>query len=265
MVRFITDPRQAPTGKSALLVIGAGLPRTATSSLQAALEELGFDPCLHMAQIIPHADRQQLLLDAEHEKDPRRRQKLIHQLVDGYAAVCDMPAIFFLSDLMDLFPDAKVVLSVRPRPDTWAKSCFDSLSFFFTRQFYWIGFWWKTDRLWYQLNMHILDWCKEKHGETDIFTGALYERYNESVRKLAQDRGREVLEFKAEDGWRPLCEYLDKDIPNAEFPRVNEKRTFAIIKGIVVTKGLLTWAAVGGIAWFGGRYALSVFSLMRPN
>lgn len=32
-----------------LQVIGAGLPRTGTTSLKAALEILGFDPCHHMA------------------------------------------------------------------------------------------------------------------------------------------------------------------------------------------------------------------------
>lgn len=35
--------------KDVLKVIGAGLPRTGTTSLKAALEILGFDPCHHMA------------------------------------------------------------------------------------------------------------------------------------------------------------------------------------------------------------------------
>jgi len=43
MVRFVTDSRIAPIGKLSLRVIGTGLPRTATSSLQAALEQLNFD------------------------------------------------------------------------------------------------------------------------------------------------------------------------------------------------------------------------------
>lgn len=34
--------------KDTLQVIGAGLPRTGTTSLKAALETLGFDPCHHM-------------------------------------------------------------------------------------------------------------------------------------------------------------------------------------------------------------------------
>lgn len=256
MVRFVTDSRTAPTGKPSLRVIGAGLPRTATSSLQAALEQLDFDPCLHMALIIPHADRQQLLLDAAREKDTARRQKLIHQLVDGYAAVCDMPAVFFLPDLMDMFPEAKVVLSSRPNPETWARSCFESLGFFFTPWFYGCGLLWKTDRLWYRLNMHILDWCDENYKleGRNIFTASMYEQYNESVREIVEKRGRSHLEFKAEDGWGPLCEFLGKDVPSTEYPRVNEKKTFSIIKGIMITKGVLSWAAVGGVAWFGWKY-----------
>lgn len=40
--------------KDTLQVIGAGLPRTGTTSLKAALEKLGFDPCHHLrAGFIP--------------------------------------------------------------------------------------------------------------------------------------------------------------------------------------------------------------------
>ena len=40
-------------------VIGAGLGRTGTASLQSALEELGFGPCYHMYEVFAnpgHAD-----------------------------------------------------------------------------------------------------------------------------------------------------------------------------------------------------------------
>jgi hypothetical protein len=39
-----------------LKVIGAGLPRTGTTSLKAALERLGFGPCYHMFEILSHPD-----------------------------------------------------------------------------------------------------------------------------------------------------------------------------------------------------------------
>ncbi|KAJ5306725.1 hypothetical protein N7508_005740 [Penicillium antarcticum] len=256
MVRFITDPRTAPTPapKTTLRVIGAGLPRTATSSLQAALETLGYNPCLHMAQIIPHADRQQLLISATHEKDKAKRQKLLHGLTAGYEAVCDMPAIFFLPDLMDMYPDAKVILTTRPDAQTWAESCYTSLGFFFSRTFLAVGFLWKTDRLWYALNMRIVEWVRERFGEGDIFTARFYDLYNESVRDDVKGKGREVLEFRAEDGWGPLCGFLGVGVPAGAFPRVNERKTFQIIKGILVAKGLVSWAVLGSLGWAGWWY-----------
>jgi Sulfotransferase domain len=34
--------------------IGAGFGRTGTTSLKAALERLGFDPCYHMTEVFAH-------------------------------------------------------------------------------------------------------------------------------------------------------------------------------------------------------------------
>ena len=45
-------------------VIGAGFGRTGTSSIKAALEELGFGPCYHMSEMINNPD---------HRKARRRR------------------------------------------------------------------------------------------------------------------------------------------------------------------------------------------------
>ncbi|CAG8037815.1 unnamed protein product [Penicillium olsonii] len=254
MVRFIADTRKSPVKNQSLLVIGAGLPRTATSSLQAALEDLGCGPCLHMAHIIPHAERQSLLIDASRETDTARRHKQIHKLVDGHGAVVDMPAIFFLEDLMHLYPEAKVVLSSRPDPEIWAQSVRDSMSFFFSRRFYWIGLLWRTDRLWYKLNMRIIEWCREKIGEGDIFSAEFAVRYDQRVREVVTASGGEVLEFRAEDGWAPLCAYLGKEVPDKPFPKVNERATFALVRRILVVKGLVSWAALGGVLWFGWRY-----------
>lgn len=254
MPRFLTDSRQRPSTPQPLLVIGAGLPRTATSSLQAALESLGYNPCLHMAQIIPHTERQELLISASRETNAAKRQKQVHELVAGYAAVCDMPAVFFLADLLDMYPEAKVVLSVRPDTETWARSCAESLGFFFTKRFYWVGFLWKTDRLWYALNMRILEFSRERFGNGDIFSAVYAEKYNDDVRRVVEEKGGSVLEFRAEDGWGPLCEFLGREVPDGPFPRVNEKRTFAIIKAIMVVKGLVSWAVLGVLFWFALKY-----------
>jgi len=255
MVRFITDSSKRPSaGHASLLVIGAGLPRAATSSMQAAFEQLGFQPCMHMAEIIPHPAREQLLLDAMRETDRERRQKLLKELVGGYVAICDVPAVAFVPELMDMYPDAKVVLNGRPNSELWARSCAESLGFFFTPWFKWAGMLWKTDRLWYALNMECRRYCKANFGADDLFTAKMYETYHESVRAEAAKRGKEVLEFKAEDGWEPLCGFLQKDVPNTPFPRLNEKKTFAVIKAIIIAKGLFSWAALFGSGWVMWQY-----------
>ncbi|KAF7557451.1 hypothetical protein G7Z17_g654 [Cylindrodendrum hubeiense] len=244
MVRFISDSRKAPTNEHApLLLIGAGVPRAATSSMQAAFEQLGFTPCLHMAEIIPHASRLQLMIEAVRERDTERRQKLLRELIGGYESICDLPVVFFTPDLMDMYPDVKIVLNGRPSSETWARSAQDSLGFFFTPWFKCSGMLWKTDRMWYTLNMECIQWCKVNLGTDNIFSTKMYNMYYENVREEARKRGKEVLEFKAEDGWEPLCKFLGKEIPSGPFPRMNEKKAFSIVKGIIITRGLLTWVA----------------------
>lgn len=142
MVRFINDDRALPTSTQVpLQVIAAGPPRSATSSMQAAMEQLGYAPCLHMAHIVPHASRIQVMIDALEEKDPAKRHKLIHKLVNGYASLTDMPVCFFVPDLMDMYPGVKIILNRRESAEVWVKSAWESLGFLFTWKF------WLTGRL----------------------------------------------------------------------------------------------------------------------
>lgn len=250
-MRFITDdkPRPDQDKQVPLLVMGAGLPRAATSSLQAAFEKIGFAPCLHMAEIIPHADRMQLLLEAVREKDTRVRQKMLHQLIHGYSAICDLPVMLFTADLMDMYPDVKIILNGRPDPHVWARSAADSFSFIFSPWFYWTGLLWTTDRIWYKVCRETEKYSWENFRQGDIFTGEFYNKYYDHVRAEAKKRGKEVLEFKAEDGYEPLCKFLGKDIPEEPFPRLNEKKTFQIVQRILIARGLFAWSALGVGCW----------------
>lgn len=106
-LRFLTDDRVVDAtsdAKDSLEVICAGLPRCATSSLQAALEGpvIGISPCMHMAHVAPHADRLKLVLAAMTEvADTKKRQESLGQLFAGYRATADFPGILFVDDLMD--------------------------------------------------------------------------------------------------------------------------------------------------------------------
>src|SRR5262249_34691649 len=96
-----------------LKVIGAGLPRTGTNSLQIALEQLGFGPCHHMYELL--ADPSQWpswlrVYDGEHVD--------WEELYRGYNSAVDAPSAFLWRELAAAYPDAKVILTVRS-PEDW--------------------------------------------------------------------------------------------------------------------------------------------------
>ncbi|RGP77197.1 hypothetical protein FLONG3_4712 [Fusarium longipes] len=251
-MRFITDPRGLGDPNSEpvpLVVIGAGLPRAATSSMQAAFERLGCGPCMHMAEVLPHPSRMRLFMATLQEKDDAKRKKMIRQFIHGHRSICDLPVIYFTPDLMDEYPDAKVVVNMRPDGKVWAKSAEDSFWFFFSPWFYWVGLLWPSDRLWYKVNMVSSKMCKEDYGSESVFTEKVYNEYYRRVLDEAKKRNREVLIFKAEDGWEPLCKFLGKEVPNEPFPRLNEKKTFQMVTRIFILKGVVSWLAVFGAAW----------------
>lgn len=104
-----------------LTVIGAGLPRTGTSSLKAALERLGFGPCYHMFELMrhpEHADRWRRVTAAESAPSDRAEWD---RVFEGYRAAVDFPASIYWRQLADAYPEAKVVLTVRD-PRRWHAS-----------------------------------------------------------------------------------------------------------------------------------------------
>lgn len=99
-----------------LRVIGAGLPRTGTTSMKAALEHLGFGPCYHMFEILLHPDHVERWLPVA--VGPRVDWDVVF---DGYQSTQDWPASHFYRELAGAYPEAKVVLTVRD-PHAWYPS-----------------------------------------------------------------------------------------------------------------------------------------------
>src|SRR4028118_1909160 len=100
----------------AIRVIGAGLGRTGTLSLKAALEEVGFGACYHMIELLGHPEQ-------VHFWEAASRGEPVHwdALFAGYQSIVDYPGCRYYRTLMEHYPDAKVVLTVRD-PDRWYES-----------------------------------------------------------------------------------------------------------------------------------------------
>src|SRR5829696_6268764 len=87
-------------------VIGAGFGRTGTTSLKAALEELGFGPSYSLSEVFRNPEHVGFW-------EAARR---------GPAGVAvDWPACSFYEELMEAFPEAPVILTVRD-PAPWYES-----------------------------------------------------------------------------------------------------------------------------------------------
>ena len=99
-----------------LKVIGAGFGRTGTLSLKVALEQLGFTKCYHMTEVFAKPDHVKLW-DAAARGEPVDWEALFR----GYQATVDWPGCNFYQEYIRLYPEAKVILTLRD-PDRWYDS-----------------------------------------------------------------------------------------------------------------------------------------------
>lgn len=196
---------------STLRVVGAGLPRTGTHSLQTALEQLLGGGCYHMREIPGHP----FDLGDGWNRALAGDVTGLDRLLDGYVASVDWPASMFWRELSEANPDALILLSVRDTPETWWQSI-DATILPVARAALAPG--WSEGR-------GLLDLLERfagtKHWDDPATMTAAYERYNAEVRRNAQP-GR-LLEWQAAEGWGPICRALGLPIPDVPFPWTNRR------------------------------------------
>lgn len=54
----------------------------------------------------------------------------------------------------------------------------------------------------------------------------IYEEWSREVRKMCSTREAGYLEYNVKQGWGPLCAFLGVEVPECEFPRLNDKMEF---------------------------------------
>ncbi len=198
-----------------LKVIGAGFGRTGTLSLKHALERLGFGPCYHMAEVAAHPEHVDLWRRAWRGEDPWA------EIFAGYATAVDWPTAAFWPRLMDHYPDAYVLLSLRDG-QSWFKSATDTI-FRSMREGLASGNAKLQERLLMAKEI-IVDGTFDGDLTDRDAAIATYEANIASVRATVP-RAR-LIEFDAHDGWPPLCAALGVPVPDEPYPRVNTTEEF---------------------------------------
>ncbi len=210
-------------------LIGAGLPRTATMTQKIALEKLGASPCYHMANVMGDLDVVPVWQDAF------LGRRNWESIFGGFEATVDWPGAFFYRELMDAYPEAKVLLSVRDGA-SWERSMANTIwgTFYGDMLVHDLSeAWGRVDTRWANYINLMKSMWQESGLLGDEFdtpgSGKMaeaMERYNEEVKRtVPADR---LVVWTPSDGWGPLCEALDVPVPDEPLPHVNDTKGYGL-------------------------------------
>jgi len=171
------------------------------------------------------------------------------EIFGGFNSTVDWPGGYFYRELIDVYPDAKVLLSVR-EPEAWERSMRQTvwavrngeslIRLLSSAQAHvnpqWKGFLDMIDRLLWQGKGTFAAGHVESQQLIDAFN-----RHNEEVvRNVPPER---LLTWSVSEGWEPLCDFLEVPIPDEPLPHTNDSREFLnrIIDGSL--QALTEWRA----------------------
>jgi hypothetical protein len=194
-----------------LRVVGAGLPRTGTQSLGAALVHLLEGRFYHMSVIPGHP----FDLGPEWARALAGEIPDWDRVFDGYVAALDWPASIFWRELSQANPEALVILSVRDDPETWWQSANQTI-LPVARMALAPG--WSAGCA---LVTMLERFTGTRQWDDPAVLMAAYERHNAQVR--AEVPPSRLLEWRAADGWAPVCDALGLPLPDLPLPWLNRR------------------------------------------
>ena len=225
----MTDTSETVPGQEGLKVIGAGFGRTGTLSTKAALETLDFGPCYHMTEVFNNPTASALW-----EVATRGEPVNWNEIFAGYQATVDWPGCAFYADLMQVYPNAKVLLNVRD-PEKWYESVSSTIyqtSRGTSRSLLALLFSQVIVRL-IPNARHIrgmiqaLIWEKTFGGrfQDKDYAIAVFEQHIEEVKQRVPPE--KLLVYDVKQGWEPLCAFLGVEVPkDTAFPHLNDRANF---------------------------------------
>jgi len=208
-------------------VLALGLGRTGTASLRTALQELGFDDCYHMMSASIENPPDCLMwsdaLASKYDGKGTFGREQWDQLLGHCQAVCDWPAVAFAKELIEAYPDAKVLVTTRDI-DSWHASTMKTVHWRATEpELKAVGkFDWAAGMYQPMLSKF---WTEFWEGDFEKNGKRRFNEYYAEIRSLVP--AENLLEYKMGEGWKPLCDFLEVPVPEGrKFPRTNDTDGF---------------------------------------
>lgn len=209
-----------------VLCLGPG--RTGTDSIRVALKTLGFDDCYHGYSCVhenpPDNHLWQKAMDWKLEGKGKFGKKEWDQLLGHCRAVSDLPCNLFAKELIETYPDAKVIWTNPPKTfDRWYQSCCETIVALrndWTRDAWGLV----NHEAAITRNTFFRSFDAYWRGDFKKNARAVFDEQHALVRSLvSRDK---YLEYDVSQGWEPLARFLEVPVPKVEFPRGNDPQNF---------------------------------------
>ncbi|XP_076801924.1 uncharacterized protein LOC143446253 [Clavelina lepadiformis] len=204
-------------------VIVAGYSKTGTTSLAAALSELGYTVYDFLDHFWYHGDKWTKILSSSGGSIEDFKE--MYQSVD---AVTDCPPNLIWEELLQVFPDTKIILTTREEDD-WYKSYSkhnEVLRKNFTYKIMqilsptgWKFFKFCRNNVMCRSGLHMRHpFYLSYHSNVILLKRGFRQHTKYCQQNCPPDK---LLVYDVGQGWAPLCEFLGKEIPDKPFPHEN--------------------------------------------
>lgn len=208
-------------------VIGTGMGRTGTHSLKLALEILGFGKCYHMAELFEHPEGL-----VHFEKAEKGEDADWDTLFTGYNSAVDYPVTRYYKQLMQKYPDAKMIHTIRDS-ESWYASASKTIIWaskpslgrmlkLMIKLPFSPGLRKQMPVLKYNGKLIELEFGKDCFNKEKVIEH--FNKHNEEVLRFVPKE--KLLVFNPKDGWEPLCNFLSVPLPSTPFPKTNSRDEF---------------------------------------
>jgi hypothetical protein len=215
-------------------VLNLSFSKTGTLSMAAALSTLLGGPVMHGHDMTsdPKVDGHFFLPPLRHQFNLPGGRAYARADWDagmsGYVGACDIAATYLWRQLMDTYPDARIVLVQRPIDKwliSWRDNILDSGIYHpIGTAVLWLEKWFALTGAATFCRIGTVEYFRADTRDRILARARdVYIEHYEAVREKCKQDGRELLEYQLGDGWEPLAAFFGVPIPDEPFPHLNEK------------------------------------------
>ncbi|KAK5171989.1 uncharacterized protein LTR77_003626 [Saxophila tyrrhenica] len=182
------------------------------------------------------------------EDDRKAALQQMAAMLKGYVATADPPLSQLVPELLELYPDAMVICTVRDI-DSWAASM-EKIAAMVQPTLQMIIFFWIQNLRHLPTMWNLLPKIfEERYQSQASLTAEAKITWERHIKWLEEIVPKDRLFFAdVRDGWEPLCRALDVPVPkDVPFPRLNDGKAFEEMFKAWAMQGLMRWAVFVGV------------------